>query len=281
MDDFLEIVKPYGVPATIAIVVIPFIVLLVIALKTGREMSLGPFKIGGRVAKEKPEEVEQRKVISLIKPTVPIIGVDEFLNQVIHDQLIRKQTLKLIHKLKDLETTKNRLFQEAIAIDFNEFLTEVHTWTESSVRIQGSENDNFLIKLYRVADESVFSTCIMDYFSAWNEDFSEKLLEAHLNNTNCQTTRVFIFHHKEDVTDEAMALMRKQLEYNITPMMLIDKKREFDDFTLIDHGKVLGVTNEMKFDKRLTTWYFEEEVQVGKYMNMREIILNRASRVRN
>ena len=63
-------------------------------------------------------------------------------------------------------------------------------------------------------------------------------------------------------------------------MTLLDELSEFDDFTIIDEGDVIGITNEMKFGKRLTTWYFQEENQKRRYLNLQEILLNRATRVR-
>ena len=236
------------IPVWIIIVVLMvFIALLAIAIITGREVSFWPPKIGSKSEKSK-EELPAPIVVT--HPDQPIVGIDKFLNEAIQVELIRTQTLDLINELKNLKTSKSALFQEAISIDFSEFLNEVKNWTRSSVKIQGSENDNFLIKLYRSASQSVFSTCLMDYFDAWKSDFGEKLLEAHKNNKQCKTTRIFIFHSKEDITEEAKSMIRKQRDYDVIPMILVDALNEFNDFTIIDKGEVIGLTNEMKFGKR-------------------------------
>jgi hypothetical protein len=253
-----------------------FIVLLAVALITGREVNIWQIKIGG---KNENQNADPNKPKIDQHPDQPIVGIDKFLNEVIQDEMIRTQTLDLINELKNLKPKKSALFQEAISVDFSEFLTEVKNWTRSSVKLQGSENDNFLIKIYRHANQSVFSTCIMDYFNAWKSDFGEKLLEAHRNNQNCKTTRIFIFHDKNDITEDVMAFIKKQIEFNVTPIILLDELSEFDDFTIIDGGEVIGITNEMKFGKRLTTWYFNEENQQKRFLNLREIILNRATPV--
>jgi hypothetical protein len=62
-------------------------------------------------------------------------------------------------------------------------------------------------------------------------------------------------------------------------MLVMDELREFDDFTIIDGGEVVGITNEMKFGKRLTTWYFSEENQKNRFLNYKDILLNRAQQL--
>jgi hypothetical protein len=194
------------------VVLLIFAILLTIALVTGREVSIWQIKVGAKQAAtdhtdESPAKTKQ-------DPDKPIVGIDQFLNEVISNEQIRIQALNLIHELKKLQTERNELFQQAISVDFSEFLAEVKNWTRSCVKLQGIENDNFLIKIYKTARESVFSTCIMDYFEAWKSDFGEKLLEAHKNNGACDTTRVFIFHDKSDMTDDVMDFIR-----NSDPLM--------------------------------------------------------------
>lgn len=262
--------------AIVAVLLI-FIILLSVALITGREVSIWQIKIG-----EKNKKVPVTDSSEKIKPvdadnTEKIIGVDNFLNDVIRDETIRGQTLDLINELKNIKAIKSPLFKEAISIDFSEFLSEVKNWTRSSVKLQGNENDNFLIKLYKNATNSVFSTCIMDYFDAWKTDFGEKLLESHKNNQPCRTTRVFIFHDKKEMTEEIIEFIKKQVSFGVTPFILLDELNQVDDFTIIDGGDVIGITNKMKFGKRLTTWYFEDPNQTKRFLNAKEIILNKAN----
>jgi len=257
----------------IIIVFAVFIILLAVALITGREVSIWQIKIGSK-AERKTETAAQQSLKE--NPEQPIVGIDKFLNEVVQDELIRAQTIELLNELKNLQTAQNKLFQQAISVDFSEFLTEVKNWTRSSVKLQGIENDDFLINIYHTARQSVFSTCIMDYFNAWKTDFGERLLEAHRDNRDCNTTRIFIFHDKNDITDEVKEFITRQKEFNVRPMLLLDELNEFDDFTIVDGGEVVGITNEMKFGKRLTTWYFNEENQKRRFSNLKDILLNRA-----
>lgn len=211
----------------------------------------------------------------------PQLDMDVFLNKVITDQLVREQTLTLVHELKNLKTIKNPLFQKAISIDYTDFLSEVKNWVRSCVKIQGNENDEFLITIYQSASQSVFSTCIIDYFNAWESDFGNMLLEAHKDNKNCDTKRVFIFQRRDEITPDILAHINKQTEFSVKPYILIDESNEFDDFTIIDNGEVIGITNEMKYGRRLTTWYFDEPHQKTRFLTKKERILHKSIAVAN
>lgn len=225
---------------------------------------------------EKKPEADALTLLQKNNPVQPVLDMDIFLNQVITDELVREQTFTLVEELKKLKTIKNPLFQKAISIDYTEFLSEVKNWVRSCVKIQGSENDEFLITIYQGASQNVFSTCIMDYFNAWETDFGNMLLEAHRNNSNCDTKRVFIFHSRDEITGEIFALINKQVDYAVKPYILIDESNEFDDFTIIDNGEVIGVTNEMKYGKRLTTWYFDESHQRKRFLAKKDTIIHKS-----
>ena len=62
-------------------------------------------------------------------------------------------------------------------------------------------------------------------------------------------------------------------------MILKDELNEVNDLPIIDKGEVIGLFNEMKFGKRLSTWYFEEENQTKRFLNLEEILLNKATTV--
>lgn len=195
----------------------------------------------------------------------------EFLRTIL-DPEVRERTSSLIEHLEQLPAIENPLFKDAINIDYSEFLLEVRNWTNSCVRIQGTYNDTFLIRIYRTAKQNIFSTCIADYAYTWQTDFGDRLLDAHKQNPHAEVTRVFIFPKIEDVTPAILDVMQNQYNDRIRVKVLI--KADEDDFTFVDDGQIIGKTEEMKYGKRETKWMFNDISNISIFKNKKEHIEN-------
>ena len=131
-----------------------------------------------------------------------------------------------------------------------------------------------LRRLYELAKTSVFATSDATYLSVWKSPFGEKLLEAH-ENGQASVTRVFVFNDGNELSKETMAIMEK---HNNTDHVHV--RAYFDseypsfeftadlarDFTVIDDGEVIGITEGIVSGIGQARWYFKDENKIGSIL---------------
>lgn len=106
-----------------------------------------------------------------------------------------------------------------------------------------------LLRLYKQASHSVFSTSIPGYFETWLNPLGREIVEAHKASKAQSIERVFIFDSDSEVTRQHVDVMQDQQDTRrievrvlsgrdvIWPTFLIDR-----DFTIIDEGDVIART---------------------------------------
>jgi hypothetical protein len=140
-------------------------------------------------------------------------------------------------------------------------------WSQGQMLVPPSRYNKVLIELYRQARESVFSTTIPQYLPTWPGPLGQRMLEAHRRG-HAIVTRVFVFNERREVTAEAMQIIKAQSrEDKIRTRIYIDQEDEAfsfpvdisRDFTVIDHGRAIGVTQTFGGEHLSARWYFDDE----------------------
>jgi hypothetical protein len=159
----------------------------------------------------------------------------------------------------------NETFHEAILERCTELQTRASEWASGQLHVRDQYN-RLLILFYERAHSSVFSTSIPGYLSAWTSPFGERLREAHAK-SHAAVTRIFIFNNRSEITDDAIAIMKEQMDSGIRVRVhFSDEGTTFqlppdigNDFTVIDDGEAIGVTLALGADQLAATWYIQDE----------------------
>lgn len=162
-----------------------------------------------------------------------------------------------VNNLKKSPLSSEPSVSGKIEIECVEFRRMSRDWAEGKYIASGADYIDVLVAAYKTAETGVFSTCDPDYAaSTWNYDLGTNLINAHKENGN-KVTRVFIFDKWEQINDGHVEVMRTQAQIsNIDLYVYIDEETELKlikeinkDFTLIDDGRIIGVTEESGQDK--------------------------------
>lgn len=175
---------------------------------------------------------------------------------------------------------ENAVFRRVLS---NELFFWATLAAERSHRILDANVENYnqvLVDLYRIARESVFSTSLPEYDTTWDSPLGEQILAAH-SNSAATVTRVFVFETREQVLERHLALMEKQSQVtNVNVRVYInqeDKLFDFStdysrDFTIIDGGAMVGLTQSYGLGNLRAEWHFGDAVLAGRLRFAKEAL---------
>lgn len=160
------------------------------------------------------------------------------------------------------------------------FAENARPWSQGTYRAPHTRYPAVLVDLYRLAQRSVFATCIPQYLSTWTEDLGRRILKAH-ENASAAVTRVFRFDNRSEVTEAALRVMRQHARTkNVTVRVFIDAEEPYQfpqdvsrDFTLIDDGWAIGITSSYGASQREATWHFGDETKARVLREIRKSLL--------
>ena len=174
------------------------------------------------------------------------------------------------------------VLNKVISRKLHTFAHEVAFWENGEFRLGPTDSREFLTELYRDAKERVFSTSIQQFSEYWKSQFGEKILDANKAST-AHVIRVFIFDDINEVTGEDIAEMERQAEYGIAVYVYLDKEDPAfnfpiditKDFTIIDNGEAIGITETFDPDHNRAIWYFgRNEKRAGRFRDISNSLLN-------
>jgi hypothetical protein len=178
-----------------------------------------------------------------------------------------------IHQnVKKALTFDNETFREAVKEKSQDFLAETGNWSKGTLATRERYYNKLLLGFYESAKESVFSTSIPIYLQSWTGDFGERIIEAH-QKSGAHVTRIFVFNTRDDVTQQAVDVMQRQTEANISVRVFFsDDSTTFqfppdvsNDFTVIDHGAAIGVSVSLGDGRSKADWYISDPNQKGRF----------------
>ena len=148
-------------------------------------------------------------------------------------------------------------------------------WAQGKVQVYTERYNEVLLRLYKQAKRSVFSTSIPEYFETWLKPLGREVVEAHVASQAETIERVFIFDSDRDVTTQHIDVMQSQEDTErIEVRVLSGKQIVFPvfvgrDFTIIDEGDLVART--IDYGSRLSAifHFYDARVQAS-LMELRE-----------
>lgn len=170
------------------------------------------------------------------------------------------------------QTTRitHTVFHELLMERITQFEARCKEWSAGTIEADPQTYKSTLVDIYRSAKKNVFSTSIDKYLDNWFTELGSSILDAHREairrNPDHVIERVFVFNKSSDVSLRAIEAMDIQqaagvsvrVFYNEDPGLGFDS-RLFKDFTIIDDGDVIGVTQEYGVNKTRALWYFNDK----------------------
>ena len=144
-----------------------------------------------------------------------------------------------------------------------------------------TDADVTLPRIYKEATSTIFATSVPEYLSVWQSPFGRNLLDIH-EHGDAHVTRVFIFNTRDEVTEETMdELVRHAAIDKVTLYVFVDDDAKSyyypaelsKDFTIVDDGKVLGVTLSYG-DRSRAQWYFNDQDRTRRYEGVRDQLIS-------
>lgn len=173
------------------------------------------------------------------------------------------------------------IFRKAILGKIYNFSADVNNWENGQLYFGPFDSQEYLLDLYRSAKETVFSTSVKDFFEQWDEAFGDRILEAN-EESKAKVTRVFIYNERSEVTKDDFEQMQKQVDHGIDVRIHFDNEDRFfsfppnvsRDFTIIDNGKAVGVTESFGRQNNSARWYFNNAKIANQLQQISESLVN-------
>ena len=126
----------------------------------------------------------------------------------------------------------------------------------------------------------MFSTSLPEYDTTWDSALGDEILAAH-SDSRASVTRVFVFETRDQVLERHLALMEKQSAVtNVNVRVYLnqeDKLFNFStdysrDFTVIDSGAVVGLTQSYGLGNLRAQWHFGDAVLAGRLRHAKDAL---------
>lgn len=182
----------------------------------------------------------------------------------------------------------NPVFRRAVMTRLHDFLGgEIERWRQGEIVVQRRSGE-FLLGIYKNATRNIFSTSNKEFSKHWSETYGERILKVH-SESEAEVTRVFIFDEMREVTEEDYLLIKKQHESNIDVRIYFDKEDNYfqfpsdiaRDFTVIDDGDVIGITESFSLDNYTSVWHFRNQNLSNRLKNVKTSLLNGSMKFQN
>lgn len=199
----------------------------------------------------------------------------------VNDAQLTNVLASVVRSLRGADPYKHAVFRRAVYDDCARFRGQAARWARGELLAQRRQYNYLLLQLYERAEESVFSTSIPAYMSAWNQKFGDLVLATH-KKSPANVERVFVYSDRNEVTHEAVAKFKRQAKRGGVDVRLYfeDEDQSYDfpsdlykDFTIIDNGAAIGVTMSFGGQGLSAEWYFDNDEMKGRYLSARKELL--------
>ena len=149
-------------------------------------------------------------------------------------------------------------------------------WGEGVMRI-GLDYADVLSRLYVTARRSIFSTCIRETRHIWGDFLGRLLLRTQSDNKKAGSTRVFIYGDEEQISPEDIRIMQLHKQYGIEVRIhrsVAANADIRDDWTMIDEGEAIGITQSVHANRIEAYWYFGGTAKAAQYRLLRDRLLH-------
>lgn len=199
---------------------------------------------------------------------------------VMRHEEIEPKIRTIMSRARSAYNIDHALFHEYLEHWCDSGLEESDSWPKGSMTIE-SATARWLASVFRQAKRNIFSTSIPVYMSIWRGAVGKQLLKAQAG-AKLDSTRVFVFPSQKSVTAEDRAVMLEHKNAGIQVRTFYDEEiLEFPwnpgnidtDFTFIDDGEVIGVTEETRRRYR-SRWFFKNREKMREYAGYKDALMN-------
>jgi hypothetical protein len=184
----------------------------------------------------------------------------------------------ILEHLRQAYRVEHRVFDSHFRSWIEESLTISQKWAGGELCVAHAYND-VLLNVYRYARKEIVSTSVPEYRSVWNSDEGDLILKTQCANKTARSTRIFIFRDRKSITSQDKAIFRKQLKHRIRVQIHLASTKAFfapsleNDWTIVDGGKVVGLTKRLENEKGEANWYFFNQAMGSKYASLSKQLL--------
>ena len=182
----------------------------------------------------------------------------------------------VIQNVSAASRVRHPVLDGEIASRSREWALESRPWANGRIIVR-KNYQAFLAQVYRSASTRIFSTSIPQYRDAWFSLWGDRLLEAQKNNIQAESTRVFVFGAEGDITATDEEIFAQHDRAGVRVLVYVDAEDKTflfppeigADWTLVDDGKVIGVTRQIG-DFFEAEWSFNDEEQAERFRTIEE-----------
>jgi predicted nucleotide-binding protein len=198
---------------------------------------------------------------------------------VVRHQSIDPKIRALVSRARSAYRIDHAMFHDYLASWCDQSLKESDSWPAGSMIVE-KDTARWLLMLYRQAKRNIFSTSIPLYTKIWCLPVGKELLQAQVD-AGCPSTRIFVFPNRASVSDKDLGVMHEHKTAGINVRAFYDEEvAELtwspgdinSDFTFIDDGEVIGVTEETQKNYR-ARWFFMNESKKIEYEKHKRSLL--------
>lgn len=197
------------------------------------------------------------------------------------DNEIRLTFENIVEDLAAALSNNNAVFTKEIKRQVAYFAAEADVWGVGQLLVGPNDSQEYLLELYRNAQNNVFSTSQKDFFAHWLEPFGKRIVEAN-KISRSRVTRVFVFNSREEITKEEFDEMLLQSKAGIDVLVYLDEEDKgfafpqdlIRDFTIIDNGEAIGLTESFGRNNNSARWHFNNKAIADKYSHIRQSLIN-------
>jgi hypothetical protein len=220
-----------------------------------------------RRARQEPSQPERQAYIEIAESTVTVHPFSD-------------AVAAIERALKTAQKYDHPVFGEALKHSVAQLVKTAKDLGRGTFTDTDNDADATLRAVYEDASQTIFATSVPEYFYVWRSPFGQNLLDVHASG-KAQVTRLFIFNARTDITSEVIAELDKQIATGrITIHVFVDDDAEdYDypaelskDFTIVDEGRVLGVTITYG-ERSRAQWFFDDEDRSKRYGGVRDQLI--------
>lgn len=177
---------------------------------------------------------------------------------------------------------KSPALTEAVLIELAEVRAISRNWANGELRPSGAACNQMLLRMYELAEHTVFATAIAEYHDAvWIKSFGQQLLDTHKAG-QAHVTRVFVFDKRNELTEQHLMTMERHVNAGVTVYAYFDDEDDLfqfmpgvpRDFTIIDDGLAIGYTQYViDLDRIESTWYIGQNDQSDRFNSIRKSLI--------
>lgn len=204
------------------------------------------------------------------------VAVDAPADTQVTDQFLEEQVSKIRANVQAAAALGAPVLSEEIRFELDHLVVDSRHWSRGELNVSVERYRMVLFRLYREANETIFSTTIRDFLVGWQDELMDGMIAASEQSAAKEVVRVFVFAKRDEIDERAVQVLRRFEASRVRPLVYIDQEDEkFNfppdvsrDFVVIDGGDAIGVTMSYGAGSLRAQWYFDDEARTPLFQNI-------------